>query len=625
MHRKYLLASSFAAAVAALSIACSPKFTTCEDRGGCAAGASGSGNAGAGNGQGGSSGNAGHVSENGSAGEGGEGGESGSGGEGGAIDDPAILFAPCSAKGASACEDHASARRLSCDGHHWQAGTTCPTNQRCDSSDGSCAAVVSECASATPGAAVCRGDQVLTCGPDLVTASEAETCVGRCKLGVCQAPACGDEKVEPGEDCDNDVNRAPGDGCSATCRAEPVALALGGNTTCALSSTGLVKCWGFNGTGELGLGHTKNRGDSLLPSQFTGADLGAGRKATAISISGNGSACAVLDGGDLKCWGNNQFGQLGTGDLKNLGDKPNQMGDALKPIALGTGRKALSVSAGDGYTCALLDDGTVKCWGDNGVGQLGTEAVGNLKAPDPAASVKLGRKAKAVSASADGVTCALLDDGTLKCWGNIWYATHADYAELGGAPGIGDFAGEISALPALTFGGGSPAQSLITGRVSAVLLGDGSVRIWGTTSDGQFGHGLTYQGLTPMELVAVSPVGVGTGRTVKEVALGSTHACVLLDDGHIKCWAGNSDGQLGLGTLGGAFNGPPGVLDAVYLGGHSALHVAAGKSHTCAILDDGTLKCWGSNSAGQLGLGDLQNRGDSGGKLSADTTVDLVF
>ncbi|HEX2671254.1 MAG TPA: RCC1 domain-containing protein, partial [Polyangiaceae bacterium] len=69
----------------------------------------------------------------------------------------------------------------------------------------------------------------------------------------------------------------------------------------------------------------------------------------------------------------------------------------------------------------------------------------------------------------------------------------------------------------------------------------------------------------------------------------------------------------------------PGVLDSVDLGGHSALQVAAGKSHTCAILDNGALKCWGSNSAGQLGLGDLQNRGDSGGKLSADTTVDLVF
>jgi alpha-tubulin suppressor-like RCC1 family protein len=67
------------------------------------------------------------------------------------------------------------------------------------------------------------------------------------------------------------------------------------------------------------------------------------------------------------------------------------------------------------------------------------------------------------------------------------------------------------------------------------------------------------------------------------------------------------------------------VLDSVDLGGHSALQVAAGKSHTCAILDNGALKCWGSNSAGQLGLGDLQNRGDSGGKLSADTTVDLVF
>lgn len=616
MHRKNLLASSFAVVVV-LAVACSPKFTACDDKATCVGvgGASGSGTAGAGKGN--SGGTAGASDD---AGAGGDGGS----GEGGARDESPILFGACSRKGASACEDHASARRLACDGHHWQAGVTCPAAQLCNSGDGTCAPIVAECESATPGAAVCRGDQVLVCGSDLVTASEGEICDGRCKLGVCNAPVCGDEKVEPGEDCDNDAARAPGDGCSATCRAEPISLALGGNTTCALSSTGIVKCWGFNGSGELGLGHTMNRGDALLPSQVTAIDLGTGQKATAISISSNGSACAVLETGDLKCWGNNQFGQLGTGDLMNRGDKPKQMGDALKPIALGSGRKALSVSAGNDYTCAVLDDGSVKCWGSNDAGRLGTELSANLQAPDPVASVKLGRKAKAVSASADGVTCALLDDGTLKCWGNIWYTTHADFAELGGSPGIGDFTGEISGLPALTFSGGSPVQSLIAGRVSSVILSDGSLRLWGTASDGQLGPGVIYRGLTPTELAAVSSVELGAGLTAKAVALGALHACVLLNDGNVKCWGGNSAGQLGLGSTE-TINAMPSELKAVLLGEHRALGVAAGQSHTCAILDDGTLKCWGLNSAGQLGLGDTRSRGDTGGKLSADTTVALAF
>lgn len=632
MNRKYL-AFSFAALVPALSVACSSKFITCKDNGTCAAnahaGSSGSGNAGPVDEQDGDPGKAGNGGKKASGGEGGEGeagtsGEAGNGGEAGSSGDLPALFGACSMKGALACEDHAVAQRLECDGHHWQAGTTCPTGQLCDSSNGACTAVVTECASTMPGATACRGDRILTCGPDLVTASEGETCAGRCKAGVCQAPACGDEKVEAGEDCDNDEKPTAGDGCSATCRAEPVALALGGNSTCALSSTGLVKCWGFNGTGELGLGNTKNRGDLTVPRQLPAIDFGTNRRAKQISLSSKGSACAILDGGDLKCWGNNEFGQLGTGDLLNRGDKPNQMGDALKPIALGAGRKAIGVSAGSDYTCAVLDDGSVKCWGYNGYGRLGTESNANLQAPDPSATVKLGRKAKAVSASADGVTCALLDDGTLKCWGNIWFTTHADYAELGGNPGIGDFAGEITGLPPLSFSGGSPVKTLIAGRVSAVVLGDGSLRLWGNSSDAQLGPGAVYLGLTPTELAAVPPVEIGMGETVKSVALGATHACAVLSDGQAKCWGDNSGGQLGLGSTE-AIDAAPSEIDAVYLGGHHALQIAAGQSHSCAILDDGTIKCWGANASGQLGLGDTQTRGDSGGKLSANTTVDLAF
>ncbi|HYQ03260.1 MAG TPA: hypothetical protein VER96_31515 [Polyangiaceae bacterium] len=623
MNRKYLLACSFAAAVAALPAACSQKFSSCDDRAACtAAHAGSSGNADSGRDQE-QDGNSGKSGGGGAGNAGGDAGESGSGGEGGADDSP-TLFGACSSKGALACEHSASAQRLACDGHHWMAGTTCPADHFCDSSDGSCEMAVTECVSATPGTVVCRGDRLLTCGPDLVTASEGETCAGRCKAGVCQAPSCGDEKVEVGEDCDNDDKRNPGDGCSATCHAEAIALALGGNTTCALSSTGVVKCWGFNGSGELGLGHTENRGDSIVPRQSDAVDLGVGRKAKAISVSAKGSACALLDGGDLKCWGNNQFGQLGTGDLTNRGDKPNQMGNALKPIALGAGRKAISVSAGADYTCAVLDDGSVKCWGSNGYGRLGTENSASLQAPDPMAAVKLGRKAKAVSASADGVTCALLDDGTLRCWGNIWFATHSDYAELGGDPGIGDFAGEISGLPPLTFSGASPVQTLVAGRVSAVILGDGSLRLWGNSSDAQLGPGAVYLGLTPTELAAVPPVEIGIGQTAKAIALGAAHACALLNGGVVKCWGDNSAGQLGLGNAD-ATNATPSAMDAVYLGGQRALQIAAGQSHSCAILDNGTIKCWGANSVGQLGLGDVQSRGDSGGKLSANTTVDLVF
>ena len=656
MNRKYWLLCTLSTVVASLAAACSPEFYSCEETRTCTPG----GRAGASDAN-----EAGNAGEDGTAENGGTGGHAGNGGEtptngdagsSGAPEFP-TLSAPCPAKGMLACADHAGVQRLACDGAHWQLAPSCATEQFCDSTNGQCATIVTECAAVAPGATVCRGDLVLTCGPDLVTASEGETCLGRCKAGVCDAPTCGDEKVEMGEECDNpsdiasgaciecktatcgdgvvyagheqcdDGNQLSGDGCSKTCNAEPVAVALGGHTTCALSSTGLVKCWGFNGTGELGLGDTDNRGDkpSTVPRKLHAIDLGTGRKATALTVSGKGSACAVLDNGDLKCWGNNQFGQLGTGDLTNRGDEPGKMGDTLRPIAIGTGRKAINVSAGSDYTCVVLDNFSVKCWGGNAVGRLGNESTANLLAPEPLANVPLKRRATAVSASSDGVTCVLLDIGALNCWGNIWFVTHADNADLGASPGIGDYPGEVFGLPALTFNGGSPAQTLIAGSVSAAILGDGSLRLWGTGALGQLGQpGESYLGLTPSDLAAVPPVDFGPNRTVRAVGLGAIHACALLNGGQVTCWGGNSDGQLGHGNTD-TLDYKPKEFEPVYLGGHSALQVATGHSHSCAILDDGTVKCWGLNSVGQLGLGDIRSRGDTGGKLSDDTTVDLAF
>ncbi len=371
MNRAYLLLLSLTPAAAALSIACSPEFSSCETRSSCpASGSAGAPSAGtdgggagvAGGDQGGSPGKGASDDRAGSSGKDDRDGEGGSGGEGDEDDLSPVLFGACSVKGALACVEHAGAQRLACDGKLWQAGTTCGANQLCDSSDGTCAPTVPECDGATPGAVVCRNDTLLTCGPDLVTASVGATCAGRCQLGLCQAPICGDAKVEKGEDCDaadatlsgacvqcqtascgdgviyadheqcDDSNKISGDGCSATCRIEPVGVALGGATTCVLSATGRVKCWGSNDNGVLGLGDTKSRADvkSQVPSKLPVIDLGSDRKASAISVSRGNSACALLDQGEVKCWGNNQFGQLGTGTTDNRGDEPGEMGDAFE-------------------------------------------------------------------------------------------------------------------------------------------------------------------------------------------------------------------------------------------------------------------------------------------------------
>jgi cysteine-rich repeat protein len=552
------------------------------------------------------------------------------------------------------CRAHATSERLACDGSRWLAGNTCAAGKLCDSRSGNCEPTVPECADATAGDVVCRGDVLLSCGVDLISATEGETCAGLCEGGVCQAPICGDQKLESGEECDegkqgssacidckrarcgdgvvydgheqcDDGNQLSGDGCSATCRVEPVAIALGGATTCALSATGRVKCWGNNEEGVLGLGDTVSRGavKNQLPSALPMVDLGTGRTATAISVSGAGSACALLDHGDVKCWGNNHSGQLGTGTTDNRGDEPNEMGDALKPIALGSGRKAIGVSAGADYTCAVLDDGSVTCWGSGEHGQLGGGSL--FGALSPVQTVDLKRPATDVTAS-DGVTCALLDNGTLKCWGNALYLPLSNTADLDDSGGVGDYPGEIGGLPVLAFSGGK-ARAVVAGQVSEAILDNGSLMLWG------FGYqGWTNAGLPPTDFATLSPMKLGTGRKALSSDVGLYHACAITDDGALSCWGFAPHGALGLGSVVSSpgpvkYSSGGGEIGttSVDLGGRAAVQVAVGDEHSCAILDDGTLKCWGYNASGQLGLGDAQNRGNSGDKLSADTTVDLTF
>ena len=157
----------------------------------------------------------------------------------------------------------------------------------------------------------------------------------------------------------------------------PIQVTAGDNFSCALLYDGSVKCWGYNGDGQLGLGDTKTRGNGAneMGVNLPAVNLGTGRTATAIQ-SGYGHTCALLDDGSVKCWGNNSSGELGQGDMFNRGDGPNEMGANLLKVDLGTAglgiaHTAKKISVGISHTCVILDDNTTKCWGLNGDGQLG--------------------------------------------------------------------------------------------------------------------------------------------------------------------------------------------------------------------------------------------------------------
>jgi hypothetical protein len=184
-------------------------------------------------------------------------------------------------------------------------------------------------------------------------------------------------------------------------------------------------CWGDNEYGQLGQGNMINIGDALNATiaATPTINMGTGRSVVAIS-AGNLHTCALLDNATVKCWGSAGNGRLGTGATNDLGDDPAEIGDALLPISLGTGASAISVTAGGSHTCVLLNTAAVKCFGNGADGKLGYENQNDLgdgpgEMGDALATVSLGtgRTVLAVSAGL-AHTCAMLDNASVKCWGN---------------------------------------------------------------------------------------------------------------------------------------------------------------------------------------------------------------
>ena len=202
-------------------------------------------------------------------------------------------------------------------------------------------------------------------------------------------------------------------------------IAAGSTHTCAILDNASVVCWGRGSSGQLGQGAITNIGHSgsATVASTPAIDLGTGRTALAIS-AGDTHTCAILDNATIKCWGFGSNGRLGSGTTNNLGDGAGEMGNSLGIVDIGAGRTARAISAGIAHTCAVLDNATVKCWGNGGYGKLGYENQNDIgdganEMGTNLAAVALGTGRTALAISAGGThTCALLDNATLKCWGD---------------------------------------------------------------------------------------------------------------------------------------------------------------------------------------------------------------
>ncbi|MBC7533205.1 MAG: hypothetical protein H7318_16670 [Oligoflexus sp.] len=362
-------------------------------------------------------------------------------------------------------------------------------------------------------------------------------------------------------------------------------VASGGSHSCAVLDDSSVACWGYNYAQELGYGDNNKFGegtDRYMPPSFP-INLGAGKKATMVAVN-YAHSCAILEDNSIKCWGQNASGQLGYGDTIRRGTP------AATSINLGLGRTAKSLSAGFAHTCAILDDNSVKCWGANSAGQLGYGDYQNRLLP-PVVSIDLGGQRSAQSLSLGAYhTCALLDDSTVKCWGN----------NANGQLGYGDrLIRSAPARDAINLGQDLKALEVNSGayHTCAVIAG-GALKCWGRNKQGQLGYGDIVDRLAPDS----SFVDIGT-RNVLSVSGGLSHTCVMMDDSNVQCWGGNEEGQLGYGDLTNRLLPPQTAIN--FGNGRVIKSLSAGRLHSCVILDDSTLKCWGSNSYGQLGGGKI--------------------
>ncbi len=328
------------------------------------------------------------------------------------------------------------------------------------------------------------------------------------------------------------------------------AITGGAEHSCALSGSGAVACWGGNASGELGDGTESRR---KAPVQVIGLDSGI-----QMVAAGQSHSCAVTNDNHAVCWGGNYAGQLGDGSLENR----------LEPVSVANlGSHVAAIGLGSTHTCALTTEGSVQCWGDNFVGQLGNGSSGGAETT-PVQVVGLDSEVTQIALGSTH-SCALTVSGGVKCWGQN--ATGA----------LGDGTNENRSTPVNVVGLADGIIAISAGEWSSCALTEiGTVKCWG---DGR---------LSPVEID-------GFDQPATALSAGGSHYCAIIATTGLQCWGSNSFGQLGDGTIL-TRNAP---VDVVGLTSGVSM-IAAGQSHTCAVTETGVAKCWGSNALGQLGNGE---------------------
>jgi alpha-tubulin suppressor-like RCC1 family protein len=297
-------------------------------------------------------------------------------------------------------------------------------------------------------------------------------------------------------------------------------VSAGGSFTCGVTADARAFCWGLNGSGELG---TSGMSPPMnLPTLVSGGHAFAGIAPGVGRISAGAHACARDTAGAAYCWGNNAFGQLGTGDTVS----------ASAPVAVAGGHMFTSMASGNAFTCGVTTDGAAYCWGFGESGALGAPALGsctgklagsgdaNLTYPCSRAPVRVAGSV-VFTAVAAGMrhACGLADDGTAYCWGTTgWGNSSEPVAVVGQTARFTRIAAE--------------------GTSSCALTADGEAYCWGENSKGQVGDGTTYDR---------GPTRVATSLRFVDISVGHDFACAVTTEGAAYCWGSDEYGKLGDG------------------------------------------------------------------------------
>lgn len=333
-------------------------------------------------------------------------------------------------------------------------------------------------------------------------------------------------------------------------------------------------CWGQNYSQNLGrsYGSVVVNGNHVfngLETSGVPVQSSIGISSATAVVAGAAHTCALLSNGTVRCWGSMAFSGLGDGVHT----------DSAVPVTVSGIGNAKALTGGGDHLCALLADGTVWCWGDerlDGPGKvLGSAVPTQVTGITTAVAVA----ATGTHFSTSGLySCAVLANGGVRCWGD------ARYGKLGNGSLVN------SASP-VAVAGISTAVAIATGNTSAcALLGNGQVQCWGEYSGGVLG------GLGVTAVAGGAPVTVPGISNAVAVSLSSTHACALLADATVACWGGSARAR---GVASPAFTNTAAPLPGL----SSVAAVSVGEGYTCALLTGGGVRCLGTGRNGVLGTG----------------------